>query len=96
MDTLLEIDAKYNTGMSLTGGRILGPDGIFLDADLHMDAGIITETAPVAPQVINVSDCLILPGIVDAHGDWVELLLLPGVFDDFAEWVSLRMVVREL
>ncbi len=96
MDTLFERDVKCNTGMTLTGGRILGPDGIFLDADLHMDAGIVTETAPIAPQVINVSDCLILPGIVDAHGDGHEHHLMPRVGAEFPEWVALRNVDREL
>jgi len=96
MDTLIDRHVQTTIGMSLTGGRILVTDGIFVDADLHLDAGIVTETAPVAPQVIDVSDCLVLPGIVDAHGDGHERHLMPRVGADFPEWVALRNVDREL
>ncbi|MEL6640598.1 MAG: alpha-D-ribose 1-methylphosphonate 5-triphosphate diphosphatase [Pseudomonadota bacterium] len=96
MDTLIERHIQSTTGVTLKGGRVLGPDGTFKDADLHMDAGIITEMAPGAPQVMDVSDCLILSGIVDAHGDGHEHHLLPRVEADFPEWVALRNVDREL
>ncbi len=96
MDTLLERTVQSTTGLTLTGGRVLGPDGQFVDADFHMDAGIITEAVPAVPKVIDVSDCLILPGIVDAHGDGHEHHLQPRVGADFPEWVALRNVDREL
>ncbi len=96
MDTLLERHVQFTPGLSLTGGRVLGPDGFFVDADLHMDAGIIVGTAPAAPHVLDMSGCLILPGIVDAHGDGHEHHLMPRVGADFPEWVALRNVDREL
>ncbi|MEO1536417.1 MAG: alpha-D-ribose 1-methylphosphonate 5-triphosphate diphosphatase [Pseudomonadota bacterium] len=96
MDTLLEGHVQSIVGLTLTGGRVLGPDGTFVDTDLHMDAGVITEMAHVSPQVMDVSDCLILPGIIDAHGDGHEHHLMPRVGADFPEWVALRNVDREL
>jgi len=96
MDTLFQKQAHSITDITLTGGRVLGPDGEFVDADLHMGAGVITETVPVAPPVLDVSGCLILPGIIDAHGDGHEHHLMPRVGADFPEWVALRNVDREL
>ncbi|MEL6640369.1 MAG: alpha-D-ribose 1-methylphosphonate 5-triphosphate diphosphatase [Pseudomonadota bacterium] len=96
METLLERQVQTTTGLTLKGGRVLAPDGQFANADLHMDNGIITGTAPAAPQEIDVSDCLVLPGIVDAHGDGHEHHLQPRVGADFPEWVALRNVDREL
>ena len=72
MEKLLEKHVQSDTGLTLKGGRVLGPDGHFTDADLHMDAGHISATAATTAQVVEVSDCLILPGIVDAHGDGHE------------------------
>ncbi len=96
MDALLERHVRSTTGLTLTGGRVLGPDGAFANADLHMDAGVITETALAASQMMDVSDRLVLPGIVDAHGDGHEHHLLPRVGADSPEWVALRNVDREL
>lgn len=96
MDTLLERPAQSVTGLTLTGGRMLRPDGTFAEADVHMQAGLITGTAPAAPRVVDVSNCLILPGIIDAHGDGHEHHLMPRVGADFPEWVALRNVDREL
>ncbi|WP_299373769.1 alpha-D-ribose 1-methylphosphonate 5-triphosphate diphosphatase [uncultured Tateyamaria sp.] len=96
MDTLLERPAQSVTGLTLTGGRMLRPDGTFADADVHMETGVITDTAPAAPRVVDVSNCLILPGIIDAHGDGHEHHLMPRAGADFPEWVGLRNVDREL
>lgn len=96
MDTLLERPAQSVTGLTLTGGRMLRPDGTFAEADVHLQRGVITGTAPAAPRVVDVSNCLILPGIIDAHGDGHEHHLMPRVGADFPEWVALRNVDREL
>jgi len=96
MEKLLERHVQSTAGLTLVGGRILGPTGHFADADLHMDAGVITEAAAAFAQVIDVSDCLVLPGIIDAHGDGHEHHLQPRVGADFPEWVALRNVDREL
>ncbi|WP_370227112.1 alpha-D-ribose 1-methylphosphonate 5-triphosphate diphosphatase [Cognatishimia sp.] len=106
MDALLEQQQKTHSGRTLTGGRVLGPDGLFLEADLHFDAGVITTAPPsfqgssqslqgAWPQ-LDVSDCLILPGIIDVHGDGHERHLMPRAGADFPEWVALRNVDREL
>jgi len=96
MEKLLERHVQSTTCLTLKGGRVLGPDGQFADADLHMDAGVISEKASAAAQVMDVSDCLVLPGIVDAHGDGHEHHLQPRAGASFPEWVALRNVDREL
>lgn len=96
MDTLLERHVRSTTGLTLTGGRVLGSDGQFANVDLHVDKGNITDTVPAAPHFVDVSDCLVLPGIIDAHGDGHEHHLMPRVGADFPEWVALRNVDREL
>ncbi|MEL6468040.1 MAG: alpha-D-ribose 1-methylphosphonate 5-triphosphate diphosphatase [Pseudomonadota bacterium] len=96
MDTLLERSVQSTTGLTLTGGQVLRPGGTFSKTDLHMQTGLISDTAPSAPQVVDVSGCLVLPGIVDAHGDGHEHHLMPRVGADFPEWVALRNVDREL
>lgn len=96
MDTLLERPASTLTGYSLTGGRVLSPDGQFAHRSLHLGEGEIAQDAPGGAQVFDVSDCLVLPGIVDVHGDGHERHLMPRVGADFPEWVALRNVDREL
>ncbi len=96
MEKLLERYVQSTTGLTLKGGWVLGLDGQLSDAALHMDAGVISETASAAAQVIDVSDCLILPGIIDAHGDGHEHHLQPRVGADFPERVALRNVDLEL
>jgi len=75
---------------------MLRPDGTLAEAEVHMQRGVITDTAPAAPRVEDVSNCLILPGIIDAYGDRHEHHLMPRVGADFPEWVGFRNVDREL
>lgn len=75
---------------------MLGPRGTFADMDLHIQAGLISSTAPSVPRAVDVSGCLILPGIIDAHGDGHEHHLVPRVGADFPVWIALRNVDREL
>jgi len=96
MEKLLETHLQSTNGLTLKGGRVLGSNGQFTDADLHMDAGVITEAGTASARVLDVSDCLILPGIIDAHGDGHERHLMPRAGANFPEWVALRNVDREL
>jgi alpha-D-ribose 1-methylphosphonate 5-triphosphate diphosphatase len=64
----------------IEGGRVLVGDGLE-DTGLHFDsaAGVITAIGADAPaeQVIDASELLVLPGIVDVHGDAFERQLMP-------------------
>lgn len=59
----------------ITGGEVLGPDGV-AKRDLFLDDGRVVETAPGAESV-DASGCLVLPGIVDIHGDAFERQMMP-------------------
>lgn len=86
----------HPTGITLTSGTVLNPDGAFSDRDLHLQGGLVSdEAAPVSTR-IDVAGCLVLPGIVDAHGDGFEHHLMPRIGTDFPEWIALRNVDREL
>jgi len=60
--------------LTLRGAEVLWPDGPGA-GDLHLAGGIITQTP--AAQVVDLSGFLILPGIVDLHGDGFERHLAP-------------------
>jgi alpha-D-ribose 1-methylphosphonate 5-triphosphate diphosphatase len=60
--------------LTLRGGRVLWPDGIG-PGDLSLSGGMITED-PQA-RVVDLSGFLILPGLIDAHGDGFERHLAP-------------------
>jgi len=96
MNTLPKMQPNPRGGYVLAGGQALRPDGTFADMDVHIDAGIISETPPPVAHHLDVSGCLVLPGIVDAHGDGHEHHLQPRVGTGFPEWIALRNVDREL
>lgn len=60
----------------LEGGRVLGADGL-LPADLALGDGRIAEAAPAGARVFDVRGLLVLPGIVDVHGDAFERQVMP-------------------
>ena len=57
----------------ITGARVLR-DGALRDADLTVAEGVISDDA--APEV-DLSGYLVLPGVVDLHGDGFERHLSP-------------------
>lgn len=59
---------------SLTGAEVLTKDGLSL-GDLHVSDGLIDETS--SGKVIDLTGYLILPGIIDVHGDGFERHLAP-------------------
>ena len=63
-----------SAGLTLRGARVLWPDG-FGTGDLSLAEGVIGPSA--RPRVVDLSGFLILPGIVDAHGDGFERHLAP-------------------
>lgn len=60
--------------LTFQGGQVLGPDG-FASRSLNIADGQISD-AP-QPRVLDVSGYLILPGIVDFHGDGFERHVAP-------------------
>ena len=83
----------------LRGGRVLQPDGATIEADVVCRGSLIagvrgretTATDDTAARaIVDASDALVLPGIVDIHGDGFERTLMPrpGVFVSMASAVS--------
>ncbi len=99
MNTHFETPSNLSSdqlSFTLTSGEILRPDGHFAVGDLHFDGGVITTDASARDLQLDVSGCLVVPGIVDAHGDGFEHHMMPRVGTEFPDWVALRNVDREL
>ena len=62
-----------NPDLRLTGAQVLRPDGLD-DAPLSISAGRIVD---MGGREVDLSGFLVLPGIVDAHGDAFEKHLAP-------------------
>jgi len=71
--------------LTLTGAQVLGPDGLHGDA-VSFAQGVIVE-APAGGRCVDLTGYLVLPGIVDVHGDGFERHLAPrrGAMKDMAE-----------
>jgi alpha-D-ribose 1-methylphosphonate 5-triphosphate diphosphatase len=61
----------------ITGGRVLWEDGTVTRDAIAFENGIIVEDASGADREWNAGGCLVLPGIVDLHGDAFEHLAMP-------------------
>lgn len=61
--------------LTITGGKCLLPGG-FVEADLGIEDGVIALPAARARR-LNASGLLVLPGIVDLHGDAFERQIQP-------------------
>ncbi len=77
--------AARRPSWSLAGGRVLA-DGRLDAATLTLDDGRIAEGAGATDRRFDATDLLVLPGIVDVHGDAFERQLMPrpGVGFDLA------------
>ena len=60
--------------LNLCCDQILGPDG-FRDGVLHLRDGRIEQNGD--GKVVNLGGYLVLPGIIDVHGDGFERHLAP-------------------
>ena len=99
MDTRLQTTRDHRPAparLTLCGGTVLQPDGSLTRTDLHLDHGVVGAAIQPPSATLDVSDCLVLPGIVDAHGDGFEHHLMPRVGTTFPGWLALRNVDREL
>ena len=70
--------------LRLTGARVLLPDGL-ADTDLNLAGGRVTDARQ--PREVDLSGFLVLPGLVDAHGDGFEKHLAPrrGAMKDIGQ-----------
>lgn len=59
---------------TLVGGRVLTPEG-WSDGDLHMSGGTLQTSG--GGRAIDLSGYMVLPGIVDPHGDGFERHMAP-------------------
>ncbi len=79
------------TDISIQGGRLL-LDGEFAEASLHVSGGEIADIgAPFRRGALNINarDLVVLPGIVDLHGDAFERQMMPRAGVDFPIDVAL-------
>lgn len=83
--------SKPTLSIRLTGAKVLRGDH-FEDAPLALEHGVIT-TAPL-PDV-NLSGYLLLPGIIDLHGDAFERHIAPRPSAPFPLEMGLRATDRD-
>jgi alpha-D-ribose 1-methylphosphonate 5-triphosphate diphosphatase len=80
--------------VSIRGGRILR-DGAWDDAPLHLASGsLVDETA--SGRWLDASGCVVLPGIVDFHGDAFERQIMPRPQVSFPLDVAMLDTDRQL
>ncbi|WP_454056097.1 hypothetical protein [Cupriavidus sp. Marseille-Q8015] len=79
----------------ITGRRVLGIAGI-APATLGIDGSHLAERPAEAGPCIDAGDLLVLPGIVDIHGDAFERSVMPRPGVSFPYPVALLDVDRQL
>ncbi len=81
----------------IDGARVLLPDGDVVPVAVGVANGRIAELgAPAAGRVIDASGLLLLPGIVDLHGDAFERQLMPRPQVHFPTDIALLDTDRQL
>ena len=63
--------------LTIAGGRVLGPEGGFERRDLSVAGGRIVAAGSARGEVLDAAGLLVLPGIVDIHGDAFERQIMP-------------------
>lgn len=79
----------------LDGGRVLGSDGVAV-APLAFEDGVIVDRDAQGGDVIDARGLLVLPGIVDVHGDSFERQIQPRPKVSFPLDVALRETDNQL
>lgn len=83
----------------IVNGRVLHPDGELLNTSLLIENGRIAaigDDVPKVDQVLNACGALVLPGIVDLHGDAFERQLLPRPGVHFPPELALMETDRQM
>jgi len=85
------------TDIIIEGGQSLIGDGL-IETSLHLTDGAITDIGSVrpAPVRIDARGLLVLPGIVDVHGDAFERQMMPRPGVDFPVDVALADTDRQV
>lgn len=65
------------TVSTLRGGSHLHADGHWSREPLHLDGDVLTDVPGGTARWLDTSDCVVLPGIVDFHGDAFERQIMP-------------------
>ena len=75
------LDAAPRTGtLTIRGGLCLLPGQGLVPADLVCESGLIAgieSRAAAQPSGIDATGCLVLPGLIDIHGDAFERQIMP-------------------
>jgi alpha-D-ribose 1-methylphosphonate 5-triphosphate diphosphatase len=79
----------------ITGGRILAEAG-FVDTDLLLADGRIADGSAAGAARFDARDLLVLPGIVDLHGDAFERQMQPRPGVGFPVPLALQETERQL
>ena len=85
--------------LAIIGGRVLLPDEGLVEADIRIEGGAIAAIdAGVgnAEEVIDAGGRLVLPGIVDIHGDAFERQIMPRPGVTFDLELALRESDRQM
>lgn len=79
---------------TLTGGRVLR-DGALRAEDLHLAAGLVADAARDA-RMFDAGGLLLLPGIIDVHGDAIERIVMPRPGVGFPLQLALQEADRQM
>jgi alpha-D-ribose 1-methylphosphonate 5-triphosphate diphosphatase len=79
----------------IEGGQILDGDRL-RSATLHLGGGRVATTAIASARRFDASGLLVLPGLVDIHGDALERALQPRPGVDFPAALALRDTAAQL
>ena len=83
--------------LRMTGGEMLLPQGVMPDADLLLADGLIQSVGGGAGEIgFDATGLLVLPGIVDIHGDAFERQMQPRPGVDFPADLALRDTESQL
>lgn len=67
----------------ITGGRIVTPEGVYDDGRIYFGDSTIERVTPTDEQrpradtAVDATGCVVMPGLVDLHGDDIERHLFP-------------------
>lgn len=87
--------ASGAAGWRIAGGSVLGGDGL-RPGELALVDGRVAPAAPAAARTLDATGLLVLPGLVDIHGDAHERGLQPRPGIGFPPALALRDSVAQL